>query len=137
MVPIQSLRECRDQPHGLGGGDPVPGRCLPRVYRRPVARGALHRFATYTGAKIDLLDIQPKQVHWRIVDRNRILEMVVKKAASAPILGPTRVDMGIRVNETLQAIVEARLTTKTGEVLFEGTGRNAGLEVQGDLERLR
>ena len=97
----------------------------------------LHRFATYTGAKIDLLDIQPEQVHWRIVDRDRTLEMVVKKAASAPILGPTRVEMGIRVNETLQAIVEARLTTKSGEVLFEGTGRNAGLEVQGDLERLR
>lgn len=97
----------------------------------------LHRFATYTGAKIDLLDIQPEQVHWRIVDRDRTLEMVVKKATSAPILGPTRVEMGIRVNETLQAIVEARLTTKSGEVLFEGTGRNAGLEVQGDLERLR
>jgi hypothetical protein len=97
----------------------------------------LHRFATYTGAKIDLLDIQPEQVHWRIVDRDRTLEMVVKKATSAPILGPTRVEMGIRVDETLQAIVEARLTTKRGEVLFEGTGRNAGLEVQGDLERLR
>jgi hypothetical protein len=63
--------------------------------------------------------------------------MVAKKAATAPILGPTRVDMGIRVNETLQASVEARLTTRSGEVLFAGTGRNAGLEVQGDLGLLQ
>jgi hypothetical protein len=99
--------------------------------------GVLHRFATYTGAKIDLLNIQPEQVHWNIVDGDRILEMVAKKAATAPILGPTRVDMGIRVNETLQASVEARLTTRSGEVLFAGTGRNAGLEVQGDLGLLQ
>jgi hypothetical protein len=96
----------------------------------------LYRFATYSGAKIESLEIQPEHVRWAIVDKTHRLELAAHKAPGAAILGPTRVEMGIRVNETLQATVEARLLTHEGEVLFAGTGRNAGLEVQGDLERL-
>jgi len=40
------------------------------------------------------------------------------------------------VNESLQAVVEVRLSTRDGKVVFEGQGRNAGLEVHGDLVRL-
>ena len=45
--------------------------------------------------------------------------------------------VGIRVNETLLASVEVRLETRKGETIFEEIGRNVGLEVQGDLERLQ
>jgi tocopherol cyclase len=96
----------------------------------------LYRFATYTGAEIKGLDIQPDHVRFAITDKEYTLTLVARKAASGALLGPTRVQMGIRVNETLQAKVEACLETSNGEVLFEGVGRNAGLEVQGDLERL-
>jgi len=97
----------------------------------------LYRFATYTGAEIDALDILPDHVRWVIVDKEHKLELIARRAASGAILGPTRVEMGMRVNETLQGTVEARLETRKGVVIFEGTGRNAGLEVQGDLDRLR
>ena len=97
----------------------------------------LYRFATYTGAEIDVLDILPDHVRWVIVDKEHKLELITRRAASGAILGPTRVEMGIRVNETLQGTVEARLETRKGEVIFEGIGRNAGLEVQGDLDRLQ
>jgi hypothetical protein len=96
----------------------------------------LYRFATYTGARIESLDIQPDHVRWVIVDQAHRLALLARKAQSAAILGPTRVEMGIRVNETLQATVEARLETRQGKLIFAGVGRNAGLEVQGDLERL-
>lgn len=97
----------------------------------------LYRFATYTGAEIEVLEIMPDHVRWVIGDKEHKLELVARRAASGAILGPTRVEMGIRVNETLQATVEARLETRKGEVIFEGIGRNAGLEVQGDLDRLK
>ena len=97
----------------------------------------LYRFATYTGAEIDVLDILPDHVRWVIVDKEHKLELIARRATSGAILGPTRVEMGIRVNETLQGTVEARLETRKGEVIFEGIGRNAGLEVQGDLDRLQ
>ncbi len=96
----------------------------------------LYRFATYTGASIRTLDIQPDHVRFVISDSEHTLTLVARKAASGAILGPTRVGMGTRVNETLQAKVEARLETNNGQLLFEGVGRNGGLEVQGDLERL-
>jgi hypothetical protein len=44
--------------------------------------------------------------------------------------------MGKRVDETLNAAVDVRLSTGTGQVLFNGHGRHAGLEVHGELERL-
>ena len=44
--------------------------------------------------------------------------------------------MGKRVIETLNASIHVRLETLQGEVLFDSTGENAGLEVVGDLQRL-
>ncbi|MCW5857486.1 MAG: hypothetical protein KIS63_04290 [Caldilineales bacterium] len=40
------------------------------------------------------------------------------------------------MDETLNAAVEVRLSEKAGRVVFAGTGRHAGMEVQGDLDRL-
>ncbi len=42
----------------------------------------------------------------------------------------------MRVAESLVAEIETRLETAEGKVIFEGTGRNAGLEVAGDIDRL-
>jgi len=52
------------------------------------------------------------------------------------LLGPTTIEMGKRVEETLDATVSLRLTEKSGQLLFEGLGKYAGLEVNGDLPRL-
>jgi hypothetical protein len=43
--------------------------------------------------------------------------------------------MGKRVHETLRASVRVRLT-RGAQALYEGSGRHAGLEAHGDLERL-
>ncbi len=98
--------------------------------------GRLYRFATYTGASIDALAIEEDHVRWVIRDRKYKLELLARKAEGGLILGPTRVDMGVRVNETLKATVDVQLLTIGGDVIFAGQGRNAGLEVQGQLERL-
>jgi hypothetical protein len=99
--------------------------------------GRLYRFATYTGARIEHLDIQEDHVHWVIRDRELELKLIARTGQSGLILGPTRVDMGVRVAETLQATVGVHLRTLEGEQIFSGQGRHAGLEVQGDLDRLR
>jgi tocopherol cyclase len=99
--------------------------------------GRLYRFATYTGAMIEVLDIADDHVRWVVSDREHLLELVARKAQGGLILGPTRRDMGIHVNETLQATVEVRLISKEGADIFSGQGRHAGLEVQGELDRLR
>jgi len=96
----------------------------------------LYRFATYTGAKIEKLDLTDDTVDWIIADKRYRLRMFVRRAESNTILGPTREAMGMRVDETISASVDVSLTDRNGRPLFEGKGHFAGLEVQGDLERL-
>lgn len=61
--------------------------------------------------------------------------MVSTRAAGGLLYAPTKTDMHKRVNETLNATVEVRLS-RNGQMLFHETGRNAGLEVAGDTDRL-
>lgn len=98
--------------------------------------GRLYRFATYTGAKTTHLAITDASVVWTVRDRDYVLEIEGQRAAGGLLLGPTREEMHIRVDETLNASIGVRLRTRAGETLFEGTGRHAGMEVQGDLGRL-
>jgi len=98
--------------------------------------GSLYRFATYTGAKIESLDILDDHVEWVIRDRRYRLHLSARRVQGGLLRGPTRLDMGQRVLETLNATVRVRLEDLRGGVVFDGTGAHAGLEVMGDLERL-
>jgi hypothetical protein len=98
--------------------------------------GTLVRFASYTGVNTDRLEIGGDYVDWVVSDRKHRLEMHAVQAGGGRLLGPTRVEMGVRVDETLDAKLDVRLSTLAGIVLFEGQGRNAGLEVNGDIQRL-
>jgi len=89
----------------------------------------LYRFATYTGAKITSLEISDEAVDWTVENRNYHLEMRAERSEGGLLLGPTRQEMGKRVVETLNAKVNVKLSTRSGELIYSGTGRNAGLEV--------
>jgi hypothetical protein len=113
--------------------------------------GRLYRFATYTGAKTERLEVTPdassgnERVIWVLRGRPfpggpaYRLELRATRAQGGLIQGPSTRDMGVRVVESLSASVEvrlARLRGKQADVIFEGTGRYAGLEIEGDLDRL-
>ncbi len=98
--------------------------------------GVLYRFTTYAGARIEHLTADEKQVHWSVRNRHHRLEMTATRAKGGLIHEPTGKQMLQRVEETMLATVAVRLSTTGGDVLFEGTGRNAGLEVQGDVKKL-
>ena len=68
-------------------------------------------------------------------DRRYALELLTERAEAGVILGPTRNEMGKRVHETLNASVRVRLM-QGEQVLYEGMGRRAGLEVHGNLAQL-
>lgn len=98
--------------------------------------GKLRRFATYTGAKTERLEVDDTHVFWVVSDREARLEMTATQAAGGLIYGPTRESMGKRVDETLDASIHVRLVGRGGSVLYEGRGRHAGLEINGDIARL-
>jgi len=101
--------------------------------------GHLYRFATYTGAQIEHLEVTDDHVSWTVRDRTHRLAMRAVRVHGATLRGPSKVAMGMRVPESLQSTIEVRLTKSRGNdraLVFEGKGRYAGLEVAGDLERL-
>ncbi|HBX68134.1 MAG TPA: hypothetical protein DEH25_01765 [Chloroflexi bacterium] len=99
-------------------------------------QGKLYRFATYTGAKTESLAITDDKVTWVIRDRRYRLELSARRAEGGLLREPTTSEMLARVEETMLASVEVRLITRKGETIFEGRGRNAALEVNGDIPGL-
>lgn len=98
--------------------------------------GRLHRFATFTGARTSRLHLDDDHVEWVVADGSTRIELRAQRRAGGLLRAPTREQMGDRVGETMRSTVAARLTDRAGRTRFEGVGRNAGLEVHGDLDRL-
>lgn len=98
--------------------------------------GELHRFTTYTGARTTALHFDDDRIDWTVADRHRELELHAHRATGGLLLGPTREHMESRVGETMLAEVDLRYTDRRRGIVLEGRGRNAGLEVHGDLDRL-
>jgi tocopherol cyclase len=100
--------------------------------------GTLYRFATYTGARVEKLTVEESHADLVVRDRRYRLEIDARRdrtMRTGVLRGPTGLDMGGRVPESLQAIVDVRLSRVTdGQIIFEETGRNAGLEIVGELQ---
>jgi hypothetical protein len=98
--------------------------------------GELFRFATYTGAKTDLLGVTESEVIWKMSDRKYRLELTVSRSETGDLKGPTRQDMSMRVAESLTAKIHVKLLRTNGEIIFEDTGKHAGLEIAGNIKKL-
>jgi hypothetical protein len=99
-------------------------------------RDQLHQFATYTRARTTGLHFTDDTVEWTVAGRRQRLQIRAERASGGLLFAPTRQEMSDRVGETMLSRVEVALTDAGGSVLFEGVGRNAGLEIHGDLDRL-
>ena len=83
--------------------------------------GALHRFATYTKATTDHLEITDDHVEWRASSRTEVLDITACRASGGLLYGPTRERMGDRVGETMLSEITVSLRTRDGDMIFEGT----------------
>ena len=114
---------------------PLAGRWFPGFLAGLYHNGELHRFASYSYAKIDKLAVSDHSVEWVVSDRDKRMEINARRAEYSILPGPDRHAMGMRVPETLKAEISVRLT-HSGGTIFEGTGTCAGLELAGDLDKL-
>lgn len=99
-------------------------------------QGTLHKFAKYTNAVNERLELTDDHVYWTMRNKTHRLELVAERASGGLLLAPIRTEMHKRVDETMRATVHVRLTALNGRVLFDEHGRNTGLEVHGDLDTL-
>jgi len=98
--------------------------------------GHLYRLATYTGARIRGLTVNEASVHWTIADKKHELSIHATRLGGGLLHAPTTTEMSQRLLESLVATVEVELRERSGPVIFSGTGRQAGLEIGGDIPAL-
>ena len=116
---------------------PWIGRSFPGFIVGLLRGGRLHRFATYTGARLARLSFGDTEVSWTVRDREHELTMRATRSAGSLLRAPSTTAMDRRIAESLTAVVDITLTdVGSGRVVFTGRGRNAGLEVGGRPETL-
>ena len=94
--------------------------------------GRLHRFATYTGARLAALETAPGSFRVVLRDRSRELEVRASGAVTGALKAPVLGAMEGRANEALGGTVWVRLRELRGfgaVTLFEGGGERAAVEV--------
>lgn len=103
-------------------------------------QGQVYRFTTYTGAKVTKLKLGDKKIIMHFTDKKRRLEIVAYKAKGVDLPSPIEGSMTGRILESITAQVDVKLIEiwKKGEkVIFEGRGRNAGLDIGGKVEEIK
>jgi tocopherol cyclase len=99
--------------------------------------GRLHVFATYNGARVESLLTNEDEVTLVIADRRHRLEVKARRSKSGVLRSPVRGAMDGRTVESIDASVDVALGDRSGsQTLFQDHGRNAGLEVMGDVNSL-
>jgi hypothetical protein len=101
--------------------------------------GRLVPFTTYGGAVVTRLEVDAERIVIDVEDRRYALIIRAKRREGVDLPAPVMGAMSSKVNESLKARIGASLYRKSGsgrELLFAGTGRNAGLEFVGDVDVL-
>jgi hypothetical protein len=95
-------------------------------------QGKLYRFATYTGAR-KYLKINDNMLELVFKSRRLELRILAAQAPGASLVSPISGEMTGKIQESLMASVQVQLL-EDNKVVYEGSGRNAGLEVAGNLD---
>lgn len=96
--------------------------------------GRLYRFATYTGAMMKA-QLGEEQIDLAFKDRRYQLVIKARKGPGGDLVSPLSGAMTGKVNESMQARLEVQFF-EGKKLLFEGEGRNAGLEAAGPVDEL-
>jgi hypothetical protein len=97
----------------------------------------LYRFAKYNGSKIISLRLTDTHVVLRVANKTHRLEVDAARSDGGLLHAPYRTDMLQRVTESLTATIAVKLIElKSERVVLDGTGRHAGLEINGEIQQI-
>lgn len=101
--------------------------------------GELHRFATYTGAKLTCIETGINEAHLTLADKHEELEIHVRGCEALILKSPVLGAMEGRDAESLGGTIDVTLRSLRGgraQVAFAGTGAHAGIEVMNEKDEL-
>jgi tocopherol cyclase len=95
-------------------------------------KGRLYKFATYNGSRILSLNTSGDAVSVKVGNSRHILAINARKSSTSALASPIAGMMKGRINESVNSSIAVTLSERTsGNIIFFGTGTNAGLEVVG------
>ncbi len=86
--------------------------------------------------RITSLRLTDTHVVLRVEDKQYRLEIDATRSEGGLLHAPYRTDMLQRVTESLTASIAVKLIDRSGNVIFEGIGRHAGLEINGEIQQI-
>ena len=99
--------------------------------------GKIHRFTKYNGTKLRKLIVNDDMIEVKLENKEQILEIKAKRTEGVDLPAPSLGEMTARVNESLKSNIHIKFYIKKDrDIIFSGTGRNAGLEFVGDINEL-
>ncbi len=97
----------------------------------------LIRFTTYNGSNLVKLAIEEKKLDLVLDSRKYRFELVATRGESTILASPIQGMMDGRIEESMTSTLEVKITEKKSKsILLQGCGRNAGLEVAGDIRQI-
>jgi tocopherol cyclase len=100
-------------------------------------RDHLLRFTTYNRSSLQKLSIDSGRIELLLVNKKYCLEIVVFRDAATSLASPIHGFMDGRIEESMSSKMEVTVTdTKSGRVIFRDSGRNAAVEVAGDINEI-
>ena len=96
---------------------------------------SIRRFATYTGARLEELDVSGNRLSLKVRERGVVLDIEASRSEGPVLRSPVEGAMEGKIRESLDASVRLKFSDGKGKVLFEGVGTSAGLEITGDPGR--
>lgn len=98
----------------------------------------LIQFTTYNRSSLKKSVIDQEKVEIVLQNKNYTLEIRVKREAATALASPILGLMDGRIEESMNSLIEVKLTNrKSGKLIFNDVGRNAGLEVAGKIDEIR
>ncbi|WP_239451221.1 hypothetical protein [Methanosarcina horonobensis] len=99
----------------------------------------LYKFTTYSGAKVTVLNVTKDNIRMRLESNVYQLDIDADRSEGVELPAPKLGEMTAKVNESLNSRINVALLRKNGsgtELIYSGTGRNAGLEFVGNIAEL-
>ncbi|MBN1369544.1 MAG: hypothetical protein JW954_04840 [Dehalococcoidaceae bacterium] len=102
--------------------------------------GKLYRFATYTGARLAAIEFGSSSINVHIRSRQHHLEISLPVIDGIALKTPVGGAMGGTLHESLDAVIHLKLKNapaQGGGMIFEGSGTSTGLEIAGNITKLK
>ncbi|MBN2090073.1 hypothetical protein JW964_10675 [candidate division KSB1 bacterium] len=98
-------------------------------------KGKLYRFTTYSGAKLIQFEINSNKVSLVIKQKHLYLEIKATYMEGGFLQAPEINGMTRDISESIKSVLAIKLVNGS-ETILDDTGRHAGFEIAGDIQRL-